>query len=140
MLSIVGEWHKNWNVFRQKEKALEHLNTPEAEALKTLSVPKLSALQQTTLSVKRVRILKERLIEGLLFLAAASSVVATLGIVVILVSESIPFFAHVSVVEFLTSTQWTPLFDNPQFGILPLLGGTFLTTLIAISVAIPVAQ
>jgi phosphate transport system permease protein len=116
------------------------LNSHDAEAIETLSLPKLTALQQTTLGVRRMRILKERAIEFMLFLAAASSVVVTLGIVAILVGESIPFFTHVSVKEFLTSTQWTPLFDNPQFGILPLLCGTFLTTLIAISVAIPVGS
>jgi phosphate transport system permease protein len=116
------------------------LNSHDAEAIKTLTLPKLTALQQTTLSVKRMRVLKERAIEFMLFLAAASSVVATLGIVVILVGESIPFFTHVSIKEFLTSREWTPLFDNPQFGILPLLCGTFLTTLIAISVAIPVGS
>lgn len=116
------------------------MNSHEAEALETLSLPKLSALQQTALSVKRMRVWKERAIEFMLFLAAASSVVATLGIVVILVGESIPFFTHVTFKEFLTSREWTPLFDNPQFGILPLLCGTFLTTLIAISVAIPVGS
>ncbi len=116
------------------------MNSHDAEAIKTLSLPKLTALQQTTLSVKRMRVLKERAIEFMLFLAAASSVVATLGIVVILVGESIPFFTHVTIKEFLTSREWTPLFDNPQFGILPLLCGTFLTTLIAISVAIPVGS
>ncbi|NJM09389.1 MAG: phosphate ABC transporter permease subunit PstC [Bdellovibrionaceae bacterium] len=103
-----------------------------------MSLPKLTSLQQTRLSVKRARIWKERLIEGLLFLAAASSVVVTIGIVVILVAESVPFFQHVSIWEFLTSREWTPLFDNPKFGILPLLCGTFLTTIIAVSVAIPV--
>lgn len=99
---------------------------------------KISTLEQTRLNVKRIRIWKERAIEGVLFLAAASSVMITLGIVAILVSESIPFFSHVSFKEFFTDTEWTPLFDNPRFGILPLLSGTFLTTIIAIGVAIPV--
>jgi phosphate transport system permease protein len=85
-----------------------------------------------------MRIWRERFIEIALFLAAASSVLITMGIVVILVGESVPFFQQVSINEFLTSREWTPLFDNPQFGILPLLCGTFLTTMIAVSVAIPV--
>ena len=114
------------------------MNTQKAEMLKPLSLPNMTSLQQSTLNVKRVRIWKERIIETILFLAAASSVIVTLGIVVILVGESIPFFQHVSITEFLTARQWTPLFDNPQFGILPLLCGTFLTTLIALTVAIPV--
>ncbi len=48
-----------------------------------------------------------------------------------------PFFAHVSLKDFLTDTQWTPLFENARYGILPLLSGTLLSTVIALSVAIP---
>ncbi|MGZ3782033.1 MAG: phosphate ABC transporter permease subunit PstC [Pseudobdellovibrionaceae bacterium] len=84
-----------------------------------------------------MRRLRERAIEIVLFLAAASSVFVTLGIVFILVSESIPFFAHVSLKDFLTDKEWTPLFENAHYGILPLLCGTFLTTAIALIVAIP---
>ncbi|WP_415063942.1 phosphate ABC transporter permease subunit PstC [Bdellovibrio sp.] len=84
-----------------------------------------------------MRRLRERVIETLLFLAAASSVLVTIGIVGILVTESLPFFAHVSLKEFLTGTEWTPLFENPRYGILPLLSGTFLSTMIALIVAIP---
>ncbi|QDK47446.1 phosphate ABC transporter permease subunit PstC [Bdellovibrio sp. ZAP7] len=84
-----------------------------------------------------MRRLKERLIEGALFLAAASSVFVTLGIVGILITESIPFFEHVSIWDFLTDREWTPLFENAHYGILPLLCGTFLTTIIALIIAIP---
>ncbi|MGE5086416.1 MAG: phosphate ABC transporter permease subunit PstC [Bacillota bacterium] len=84
-----------------------------------------------------MRRLKERCIEGILFLAAASSVFVTLGIVGILITESIPFFEHVSFWNFITDTEWTPLFENAHYGILPLLSGTFLTTIIALLVAIP---
>jgi phosphate transport system permease protein len=77
------------------------------------------------------------LIEAVLFAAAASSVFVTLGIVYILVSESIPFFEHVTFTEFITGTEWTPLFAEPKYGILPLLCGTFLTTVIALLLAIP---
>ena len=86
---------------------------------------------------RRRQTLKERLIEALLFLAAASSVLVTLGIVGVLVYESALFFTHVSVFEFLTGTVWTPLFANPQYGILPLLSGTLLSTLVALAVAAP---
>lgn len=98
---------------------------------------KLSEFTSADHPVRRIRRLKEGLIEGLLFLAAASSVLVTVGIVGILVSESLPFFAHVSLFDFLTDTEWTPLFENPRYGILPLLSGTFLTTMIALIVAIP---
>ncbi len=106
--------------------------------MEAIGLNKLSALQQTQLNVKRFRIWKERAIECALFMAAASSVLITIGILSILVIESIPFFESVSFGEFVTGTEWTPLFANPKFGILPLLAGTFLTTLIALSVAIPV--
>ncbi len=85
---------------------------------------------------KRVR-LGERAIEGLLFAAAAFAVVIVIGIIYVVVSESVKFFAQVSVIEFLTSTVWTPTFDNPQYGIAPLLTGTFMSTLVALAVAVP---
>ena len=62
----------------------------------------------------------------------------TAGIIWVLLSESIAFFREVSIVEFLTATQWTPLFAQKQFGIMPLLAGTLLTTAIAIAVALPI--
>jgi phosphate transport system permease protein len=87
--------------------------------------------------VRRIRRLKELLIESLLFFCAASSVIITVGIVWILVTESIPFFQHVSLAEFLTSTEWTPMFADAHFGILPLVCGTLMVTGIALLFAIP---
>jgi phosphate transport system permease protein len=98
---------------------------------------KLSEFTSADHPVRRKRRLKERAIEFALLLAAASSVLITMGIVGILVSESLPFFTQVSIKDFLTDTEWTPLFENPRYGILPLLSGTFLTTTIALCVAIP---
>ena len=86
---------------------------------------------------KLVRDLRERAIEFLLFLAAFSSVATTIAIVVILVTESLAFFKKVSLVEFLTDTQWTPLFGDAHYGILPLVSGTLVTTAVALLVAIP---
>ena len=83
------------------------------------------------------RNVKERIIEALLFMAAAVSVFTTAGIVFILVKESLVFFSNVSIITFLTDTQWTPLFDNPRFGILPLLSGTLVSSAVALTVAIP---
>lgn len=80
----------------------------------------------------------EFIIESLLLLAALSSIGVTLGIVYILFSEALVFFNHVSLVEFLTSTEWTPLFANPRYGILPLVCGTVVTTGIALLVSLPV--
>jgi phosphate transport system permease protein len=77
------------------------------------------------------------LIEGLLFLAASVSVVVTIGIVLILLNESYQFFRHVSIVDFLTDRQWTPLFDDAHYGIMVLLSGTVMSSLVALAVAIP---
>ncbi len=80
---------------------------------------------------------KERFIESLLMLAGLSAVATTVAIVGILVYESAGFFEHVSIGEFLTGTVWTPLFANPQYGILPLVSGTLTVTFVALVVAIP---
>ncbi len=69
--------------------------------------------------------------------AALSSVATTAAILGILFYESILFFQKVSLWEFLTDTQWTPLFDDKHFGILPLVTGTLVTTLVALLVAVP---
>ena len=82
--------------------------------------------------------LKEVLIERLLLCCSLLSVLTTLGIICVLLSETIGFFKEVSIIDFLTDKQWTPLFTQKHFGILPLLAGTFLTTMIAILVAVPV--
>jgi len=79
----------------------------------------------------------ERLIEGALFCCAALSVLTTLGIVYILVKESIVFFSQVSIVDFLTDTQWTPLFDDAHYGIMVLISGTLVSSTVALCVAIP---
>lgn len=80
---------------------------------------------------------RERLVEGLLFLAAFVSVATTFGIVYILVKESIVFFQHVAISDFLFDTQWTPLFDDAHFGIGVLLSGTLVSSFVALLVAIP---
>ena len=87
------------------------------------------------LGVKRRR-WGEEVIRALLFCAAAISVLTTIGILIALISESIPFFQEVGS-RFFTETDWSPLFVPPSFGIWPLLNGTFLITGIAIAVAIP---
>jgi phosphate transport system permease protein len=84
------------------------------------------------------RTLTEWIIESLLFLAAASSVLITVGIVGMLIYESAAFFRHVSIVEFLTGREWTPLFADPKYGILPLVTGTLVVTVVGLLVAIPV--
>lgn len=79
----------------------------------------------------------EYVVSGLLALCAAVSVLTTVGIVGVLLFETITFFGEVSFAEFFGDTQWTPLFADPHFGIWPLVSGTILATLIACAVAVP---
>ena len=79
----------------------------------------------------------ELVIKALLFGAALISVLTTVGIVLSLLHETLAFFAEVPIVSFLTGVEWSPLFADPQFGVLPLIGGTLLITAIALVVAIP---
>jgi phosphate transport system permease protein len=81
---------------------------------------------------------KEKSIERILFLAAAATVLITIGIVAVLFFEGLDFFRQVSLWDFLTDPEWTPLFTQKHFGIMPLLMGTLLTSFIAIAVALPI--
>lgn len=86
---------------------------------------------------KKIRNLKETIIEVILFLAAFSSVATTIGIMEVLIVESVHFFEKVPLIQFLTDTVWSPLFANPRYGIIPLLSGTLTTSIVAMFVAIP---
>jgi phosphate transport system permease protein len=79
----------------------------------------------------------EDLIKGLLMLAALISVLTTTGIVLSLVEETIVFFGDVGVPDFLFGTEWSPLFEPASFGVLPLVSGTLLISLVAMLVATP---
>ncbi len=92
---------------------------------------------QTRLAARRSRMYREKFIEFVLFLAALSSVATTTAIVVILVGESLPFFAQVPLTDILFDSQWTPLFDDAHYGISVLLSGTIVSSAVALSVAIP---
>jgi phosphate transport system permease protein len=79
----------------------------------------------------------ERLIELALLLSAVLSVLTTAGIIIVLAVETFEFLRDVPLVEFLTGTEWTPLFAAPRFGVLPLVAGTVLVSAIAMAVALP---
>lgn len=79
----------------------------------------------------------EKVIEGGLALSALLTILVTVGIIWVFFSESLSFFSEVSLWDFLTDTEWTPLFTQKHYGILPLLSGTLLTTGIAIATAMP---
>jgi phosphate transport system permease protein len=83
------------------------------------------------------RLLKERWIESILFLCAFSCVAVTIAILVILAKESLGLLQVVSPWSFFTGTEWAPLFEPPKYGILPLVCGTLMTSVIALFVAVP---
>ncbi|CAM8366529.1 phosphate ABC transporter permease subunit PstC [Candidatus Methylopumilus planktonicus] len=80
----------------------------------------------------------ERVIEIILMFAALAATFITIAIVYILVTEASGFFKEVSIIEFLTSRQWSPLFEDAHYGILPLISGTLTTSFVALSIAIPI--
>ena len=84
---------------------------------------------------------KTNLFEGAIHLylvcCAVVSVITTVGIVLVLLTQSIPFFREVPIFEFLTGTDWTPLFQPQSFGILPLFCGTFIVAGGSAMIAIP---
>jgi phosphate transport system permease protein len=86
---------------------------------------------------RRLRNFKESVIKTILFFCALSSVLITFGVIWTLVTEALPFFSEVPLKNFLFDQQWTPLFENAQYGIFSLVSGTLLTTFIALAVAIP---
>jgi phosphate transport system permease protein len=79
----------------------------------------------------------EFLIEWGLFLCALLSVGTTVGIIVVLAAETAAFLREVPITDFLFGTEWTPLFSTPRFGVLPLVAGTILVSVIAMIVAVP---
>ena len=83
------------------------------------------------------RRITEFIIERGLFACAAGSVLVTLGIILVLLWETLAFLRDVPVTEFLFGTVWTPLFSDKHFGVLPLIGGTLLVSGIAMAVALP---
>jgi len=94
---------------------------------------RLAQLAQAKVRRKR----REKVIEMVLLLAACVSVFTTVGIVYVLLRESLDFFSHVPLWDFLTDSQWTPLFSDAHFGIAVLLSGTLTSSAVALCIAIP---
>ena len=88
-------------------------------------------------SLTHRRPLSERVIERLLFAAAALGVLTTIGIVGVLAFETIGFFLKVSPVDFFTGTHWSALIKPQSWGVLALMSGTLLVSGIAIVLAVP---
>jgi phosphate transport system permease protein len=85
----------------------------------------------------RARRLIEFVVERTLFLCAAGSILVTIGIIAVLVGETVGFLREVPITDFLFGTEWTPLFSQQRFGVLPLVTGTLLASAIAMIVALP---
>lgn len=90
------------------------------------------------LSFRRSRDAKERVIGALLFACAAASTLVTIGVVAVLLGETVNFFTQVSIVEFFTGSRWEPMFEEKHFGVLPLLAGSFMVAGGAAAIALPV--
>jgi phosphate transport system permease protein len=84
--------------------------------------------------------IKEEGIRGGLFVCAVLSVVVTAAIIVVLSKEAFSFFTSVSPLDFLFGTRWTPLLEPRSFGVLPLVGGTFLIVAGSALLAVPVGM
>ena len=102
----------------------------------TIPIKSLDAVAEAA-ARRRARQRREWAIESGLFVAALTSVAATVTIIAVLLSESIGFFRMVPLTDFFTDTLWTPLFAEPHYGILPLLAGTLVTSGVGLLVAIP---
>jgi phosphate transport system permease protein len=87
---------------------------------------------------KRSRNIREQAIGALLFACAAASTLITVGVVLVLLRETVAFFGEVSIVDFLTDTRWEPMFQDKHFGVLPLLAGSVMVAAGAALIALPV--
>jgi len=102
------------------------------EAMPTGFVPRRQSLARS-----RDRDIAELVIRGILFVAATIGILTTAGVIISLATETYGFFREVSIVEYFSSTRWTPLFSTQHFGIWALISATFLTSLIALLLAVP---
>ncbi len=108
-----------------------------AEGMALIDSADLPPTTVSSLGGRRTRHWNERAIETLLLLCALTSIVTTVGIVVVLATETWRFFDAVSVIEFFTDTRWTPLLEPRHFGVLPLMAGTLLVTVGAAAICLP---
>ena len=107
--------------------------------MSTVSLTEAERVRADLVRARSARSVRESLIKGFLFLAAAVSIATTTAIVFTLLKQTLSFFGEVSPIDYFTGTRWTPLLygDQQSFGVLPLLWGTFYLTGIGLLVAIP---
>lgn len=97
-----------------------------------------AARPATQADFKRPRRWGEEGIRGVLLLCALLSILTTLGIIVTLSAETFQFLRKVPAFEFLFGTRWSPLLAPRSYGVLPLVGGTFMIVIGSALIAIPV--
>lgn len=97
----------------------------------------MTSTARTTHRFRRRRAISERLIEAFLFGAALLGVVTTVGIIVVLAVEAIQFFQQVSIVEYLTGTEWSALIKPNKWGVVPLVVSTLMIASIALAIGVP---
>lgn len=81
---------------------------------------------------------KEKVIKGLLFVFAISSLIFLTGIVIVLFREGLPIFKEVGIFDFLFGKSWYPTYEPPDFGIFPLIMGSLIVTFGAMLLAVPI--
>ena len=79
-----------------------------------------------------------KIVKWIFFSCALVSILTTTGIIFSLLLQAWGFFSEVSVFEFLSGTRWTPILKPRSYGVLPLVSGTLLVTVIAALVALPI--
>lgn len=110
--------------------------TPGSSAAALARQP-IASTPSLDLTGRRSRDWSERVVGILLWTCGALSLLTTVGIIAVLVQQATVFFSQVPISDFLFGTNWTALFKTPQYGVLPLVGGTLMITLVAMLVAIP---
>ena len=113
-----------------------------AQATSGLTAPKVTLQLKRKFSLTRAR---EWAIKGVLLGCASLSLVTTLMILYMFITEAVigvgsntAFFQEVSLIDFLTDTQWSPQFSEKHFGILPLLCGTVVIAGIGGLIGLPI--
>ncbi|GGK20672.1 phosphate transport system permease protein [Caldalkalibacillus thermarum] len=118
---------------RSELKAMSH--SPNKKVISQSVREQIKANRSNSFKIGRVT---EWVVPKLLLVCASLSILVTFGIIYTLLKETVTFFGQVSIIEFVTGTQWTPLFQPQRFGVLPLVAGSVLVALIASIVAIPI--
>ncbi|MBU5593563.1 phosphate ABC transporter permease subunit PstC [Amphibacillus sp. MSJ-3] len=97
-------------------------------------------LISANMNSNRLMIYIEKAMPKILFVIALLSILTTIGIVFVLITETVDFFQRISVVQFFTGKTLKPLSQNPEFGVLPLINGTIISSVIAMLVAGPIGM